>query len=206
MEKLSNSFHHCSPATHTPLRSHELELTINGSSGIRVGDLGPILAAPTRHAPDLGLQVDAQAPAAQVEDPTGRAVVPGALHPPARPTGRFFDRRGGDRTRASGSPKIPSPVGLGRNPGEPYASQSRSGRRGVGTRISCPISALPRERLQPRPARHPQEVAHLIRESERRSGALTARISTLGLMTPADPHYGRAAAKWRQRAEVLRAV
>lgn len=120
-----------------------------------MGDLGPILAAPTRHAPDLGLQVDAQAPAAQVADPTERAVVPAALHPPARPTGRFFDRRGRDRTRASGSPKIPRTVGLGRNPGEPYASQSRSGRRGVGTRVSCPISALPQERLQPRPARVP---------------------------------------------------
>jgi len=121
-----------------------VDVSKDGSSGIRAGDSGPILAPPTRHAPDPGLQVDARGPAAQVANPTGRAVVPAALHPPARPTGRFFDRRCRDKTRASGAPKIPRTVGLGRNAGESYASKNRGVRRGVGTRVPCPISALPR--------------------------------------------------------------
>src|SRR6266542_2294017 len=109
--------------------------------------------APTGHAPHLDVEVDAQVAAREVADPAVLAVVPPALHPAAGAAGRFFDRRVSVMIRASGSPKIPVTVGLGRTPGKRYASQRRRGRRGVGMRQSCPILARPPQRFRPLPER-----------------------------------------------------
>ena len=94
-----------------------------------------LATAPAGHAPDLDLEVDAQIAAGEVADAAPLAVVPPALDAPARSAGRFFDRRVRVSTRACGSPKIPTTVELGRNPGKRYVSHSRRGRRGVGIRI-----------------------------------------------------------------------
>src|SRR5882724_1706085 len=109
--------------------------------------------APTGHAPHLDVRVDAQVAAGQVADAALLAVVPSALHPPAGPARRFFDRRVSVMMRAWGSPNIPVTVGLGRNPGKRYASHSRRGRRRAGMRRSCPIRTSPPQRFQPLPER-----------------------------------------------------
>jgi hypothetical protein len=77
-----------------------------GSSGIRVGDLGPISAAPGRHAMEVAFQVCVGPAGAgpgicqSLQSYQLRCTCP---HAPARarPTGRCCDRRGRDRPWAS---------------------------------------------------------------------------------------------------------
>jgi hypothetical protein len=65
---------------------------------------------PRQHVAEVG----AQGAAGEVaHPPPGRAVVPAALHPPARPTRRVCDRRVGERMRACGSAKILRTIELG---------------------------------------------------------------------------------------------
>jgi hypothetical protein len=112
-----------------------------------------VAAVPARRAPDLELQVDAQAATGQVADATLLAIVPVALHRPTRPIGRFLDCRARGRTRACGSPKIPRTIELGTESWQAIRIPRRRGRRGVGMRVSRPISASPREPFRPRPER-----------------------------------------------------
>ena len=79
---------------------------ISGSSGIRVGDLGPISAAPGRHAMEVAFQVCVGPAGAgpgicqSLQSYQLRCTCP---HAPARarPTGRCCDRRGRDRPWSS---------------------------------------------------------------------------------------------------------
>ena len=110
----------------------------NGSSGIRVGDLGPISAAPGRHALDVGFLV-CVGPTAQVRGSVRACsrtsyVALARMHRPARPTGRCCDRRGRDRPGASVVAEDLLHRRSDRGSCKADACQSRHGRPDVGMR------------------------------------------------------------------------
>jgi len=134
-----------------------------GVEGIVGQEVEPFLlhraTAPAGHPPDLEIEIDPQVAAGEIAHAAPLAVVPAAVGSATDSTGRFFDRRVSMMMRAWGSPKIPVTVGLGRNPGNRYASHSRRGRRGGGMRRSCAIPASVLQRFRPLPERRPSPSA-----------------------------------------------
>jgi hypothetical protein len=102
------------------------QILLFGSSWNRVGDLGSILAAPARHAPDLDLQVDARAAVAQVADLSGAC-------------GRTSRAAPGHTSHRP----LFSPAGEGQDAGGRVAEDPPHGRTSGGTReaIRLPQSA-----------------------------------------------------------------
>jgi hypothetical protein len=95
-----------------------------------VGQEGQLLllygaATPAADSPYLHLQVHAGIAARLVSHASSFAVVPASMHATAAPACCFFERRLRVMTRATGSPKTPLTVELGRKPGNRYSSHNR---------------------------------------------------------------------------------
>lgn len=83
-------------------------------------------AAPTTgHPADLDVQVGPASAGGEIAHSARLPIVPSGMQQPTGAAACFLARRVRVMTRAWGSPKIPTTVGLGWNPGKRYRSHSR---------------------------------------------------------------------------------